>query len=76
MLMITIDVWALAGRAGFNGTLATGWLGVIAVLTASMVYKDLINGNVLSAPFWLITGYLCSLRQHRPTSDQVHGTAS
>ncbi len=76
MLMITIDVWALAGRAGFNGTLATGWLGVIAVLTASMVYKDLINGNVLSAPFWLITGYLCSLRQHRSTSDQVHGTAS
>lgn len=71
MLLITFDVWSLVGRTGFDGTLATGWLGVIAVLTASMVYKDLINGNVLSAPFWLITGYLCSLRQYTPASDQV-----
>ncbi len=66
--LVTADIWSLLQRTGFDAMIATGWLGVTAVLAASMVYKDLINANVLSAPFWLITGYLCSLQQSRPVS--------
>lgn len=62
LTMVFFDAFAVAKRKDLTGTLALGWLGVIAAMFMLMVYKDAIYATVLSYAFWFISGHICSKR--------------
>lgn len=68
---IAMDAWHMRRVDGIIGTLATGWLGVMAVLTLSLMYKDIITAQALSYLFWFYGGYIATMRARSSGSDLV-----
>lgn len=57
------DARGMSARDDLSGTLALGWIAVMAVLTLSLFYNDYLPRNI-SYLIWFISGYLAS-KQYR-----------
>lgn len=68
------DARYLARTAGLSGALALGWTGVVAIVIASLPYKNIFVSDALGALFWYFSGYIAAksyaLKMSSPT--QLH----
>lgn len=60
--LIFFDAKVVRNIAGTSGTLALGWIGVLAVLAMSVPYQNIIGMNVISYLFCYISGYVAAKR--------------
>ncbi len=60
--LIFRDASYLRARGDIVGIIATGWIGVLAVLTITLFYKNIIVFSILSYLFWYLSGYLAAKR--------------
>lgn len=58
MLFLLLDVRMLAKSDGIPSILASGWMGVLAIVVLTTTYTNLLYFNILIYVFTLISGYL------------------
>jgi hypothetical protein len=61
-LLIFKDALQVRNRDDLAGTLASGWLGVVAIMIVSLAYKNLWNFQTILYIFWYLSGYLAANR--------------
>jgi hypothetical protein len=67
MWMIFKDSYIVAQRGDdLIGTLAAGWAGVVAVITLSTLYSEIIAPTSLPYLFWYFSGLIAAARM-RPS---------
>lgn len=63
LYLIFRDTKYVADRdEGLTGALAVGWIGVVAVISVAMFYKDLILVSALPFLFWYFSGLIAARR--------------
>ena len=60
--LIYFDAKVVRNIAGTSGTLALGWIGVLAVLAMSIPYQNIITMNAIGYLFCYISGYVAAKR--------------
>jgi hypothetical protein len=58
LIMIFFDARRLSHSNNRVGAIAFGWMGVIAVLTMSMMYINFLGHNVIGYLMWFFAGYI------------------
>ncbi|WP_373498653.1 hypothetical protein [Desulfococcus sp.] len=62
LFLVFFDAMKLRDQKDLPGSIALGWLGVIAVFAAAMPYQNLITKNELMYPFFYISGLIAAKR--------------
>jgi hypothetical protein len=89
--LMTIFIWAVYQDArylarydsGLKGTIAAGWIGVVAIMSMTMFYKDVTVGAAVSYLFWYFSGLIAAdrmrivneVREHRAHAQRAAARA-
>lgn len=62
MFMLFRDAYLVSTSGGLHGAIAVGWMGVVALLTPAMFYKDIMAAAGITFPFWYFSGLIAAHR--------------
>jgi len=72
LYMVFSDACYLRAKENTVGTLALGWVAVVAIIFISFPYKNLIGMNVIGYLFSYFSGYLAAARYRASISVENH----